>query len=151
MCLNKSHTVFLNVLVYFDLQKQLQQIQIKPQKIVDFFKRCQIHDTLSKKHYNASYWHGQWCVLYSSLEKADTRIFAPILTVSQSVSQNTILPMYLLNLLDLSKLLHGFLLVVKGICQNWLLDFSCYINVKIDTWISLIFTWICQIWWMDSS
>ena len=41
--------------------------------------------------------------------------------------------------LDLSKLFHGFLLVVRWICQNWYLDLSDLLHgfVKIDTWSSL--------------
>ena len=47
MCVNKSHTLFLNVLLYFDMQKKVKQTQIqnKNTKNVDFFKRCQIQDT----------------------------------------------------------------------------------------------------------
>ena len=41
--------------------------------------------------------------------------------------------------LDLSKLFHGFLLVVRWICENWFLIFSDLLHgfVKIDIWSSL--------------
>ena len=47
--------------------------------------------------------------------------------------------------LVLSKLLHGFLYVVKCICRKYT-DFSSLLHgiVKIDPWISLVVTWSCQ-------
>ena len=50
----------------------------------------------------------------------------------------------LFKLLDLSKLLHGFIEVVKFICQNWYMDFSELLCgfVKVPTWI-------CQSSYMD--
>ena len=114
------------------------KFKIKPQKMLISSRgvKYKIH-----KAKNIAMHHiGQWSVLYSSLEKADTRIFVPLLAVSQSVSQNTIFEKK--NTILLLQTMYEVLLCtcwICWICQSSFTDFFKSLNgfLEIDTWIYL--------------